>query len=98
MNSIVHAYPQLFAGNLHRMKILVLFFLVIIGCTPQPTRVEEKIIDLFDSLAHTPVKEGYVPVNRIDFSHATHAILEGCKNCTDCHKTPNKKVSLSLCY
>lgn len=43
------------------------------------------------------VEEGYVPKQKIDFSHVVHSDPNGASNCSSCHKEPNTKVELNVC-
>lgn len=71
--------------------------LCLYGCTNQNTKPVERVVDVFDSLAHAPVEEGYVPEHKIDFSHSIHSQLDETNDCKSCHKTPGEKVEFSIC-
>lgn len=56
-----------------------------------------EINSLIQKLSTSPVNAGYVPEQKIDFSHPIHNQLEGYNDCKKCHVVPNQKVDLLLC-
>ncbi len=80
-----------------RNQILISVIVITIGCTNTNSSNNEGVIEKFDSLIKEPVYEGYVPEQKIDFSHQIHAEQKLTKDCYYCHKKPNTKVELNLC-
>lgn len=74
--------------------------LLIFGCVNNQSANEietDQVIEMFDSLAKTPVNEGYEAEQKIDFSHSTHSQIIELIDCKKCHVTPGERVELNLC-
>ena len=57
----------------------------------------EQVVEIYDSLGRTPVSEGYLTEQKIDFSHSTHSQINELSDCKKCHITSGKKVELNMC-